>query len=315
MSDSDQGGNSPEASDGLEQDLAFLSLAQPALQSPLQTLSTLGNEICHECRGVDLQKIMSINMFLPQRYQYGLLVEDVGDRFKKMPENDCPLCQMLFACRLKPQNATEAEIGDEIRAFSFVDWFEGIDTSIYHMPDAGVSLCVVPRSLGFGQPRERMARHFREFGHVFCHEYPQYDYAAVFPRLVRRDFDATLVRTWFEFCQQHHKLCAPRSNPVSGLRLIDCTTCTVVDAPPDLQYVALSYVWGQVAVAQMEAGSSKIPVSKLPPSISDAIQATAALDFDTYGLINTASTKAIPRPSMSRSSRWTRSMATPSLPL
>jgi hypothetical protein len=212
------------------------------------------------------------------RYQYGLLVADVGNRFKDKPENECPLCQMLFFSRLKPQNEAEAQIGDEIRAFSFISWYEGVKKS-FIIPDPGISLCVVPRSLGFGQPAERMAAHFREHGHAFCYDPLSTEFNILFPRFMKQKFDPALVQTWLESCRKNHKSCSPYSQHVYGLKLIDCRTYYLLPASPELQYVALSYVWGQGNAAKIEKGTSKILASTLSPVISDAIQVTTALGF------------------------------------
>jgi hypothetical protein len=254
----------------------FLKMAS---HSPLSALGEPLDELCQGCHEMDLHKIMSINMHLPKQYQYGLLVAEVGDRFKTMPDNNCALCKMFFSSRLRPQDTSEARAEDEIRAFSFVDWFEGINTKKFMMPDSGVSLCVVPRSLGFGQPRERMATHFRENGHVFCYSPKSSQFSILSPNIVKRDFDAVLVKSWLEFCRAHHKSCATQSKRIAGLKLIDCETYKLVPASPEFQYVALSYVWGQVSAPQIPPGSSRIPACELPTSIADAIQVTISLGF------------------------------------
>ncbi|ERS97386.1 hypothetical protein HMPREF1624_05553 [Sporothrix schenckii ATCC 58251] len=96
----------------------ILALAQMTLNLVTRPVTQLWNDVCEDCSGLELRKIMSINMHLFQTYQYGLLVADVGDRFKTMPANGCPLCQMLFAHRLKARGEGEASDGHEIRAFS-----------------------------------------------------------------------------------------------------------------------------------------------------------------------------------------------------
>lgn len=241
----------------------------------------LDSSPCEECTGMGFQEIMSIKMDLPQKYQYGLLVADVGQRFKKSPENGCPLCIQLFSHRLSPMDAAEAQIDDEIRAFSFVRWYDGIDTAKYGIPDSGLSLCVVPRSFGYGQPPERMARHFREHGHVFCYDAVTPNSAVIAPRETAQDFDAGVVLAWLGRCRNmHHQSCSNGpSRAVSGLKLIDCTTNSLVVAASGTQYVALSYVWGRVKTVSMEPKSSTIPVSQLSTSILDAMSVTAALGF------------------------------------
>lgn len=260
-------------------DTGLVSSVQTALRSLFisPTGTQAQNELCQECRDLDLQKAMSY-LKVVCRYQYGLLVADVGNRFKEKPENECPLCQMLFSSRLKPQNGAETQIGDEIRAFSFISGYEGVKKA-FIIPDPGLSLCVVPRSLGFGQPAERMTAHFRNHGHSFCYDPRSTEFNILFPRSMKQKFDPALAKTWLEFCRKNHKSCSPRSKHVYGLKLIDCKTYSLVPVSPELQYVALSYVWGQGNAAQVEKGTSKILASTLSPVVSDAIQVTTALGF------------------------------------
>ena len=56
-----------------------------------------------------------------------------------------------------------------------------------------------------------------------------------------------LLRSWYDLCVQHHpKKCAvdTKERP-DTLKVIDCQTKKIVEAPPDCSYIALSYVWGQ----------------------------------------------------------------------
>ena len=82
-----------------------------------------------------------------------------------------------------------------------------------------------------------------------------------------------------EFCRKNHKSCALKSQHVSGLKLIDCKTYSLVPSSPGLQYVALSYIWGQGNAAQIDRETSTILASTLPPVISDVVQVTTTLGF------------------------------------
>jgi tetratricopeptide (TPR) repeat protein len=255
----------------------LFSFVRTALHSVVSSVSENLTDLCHDCRDLDLQKAMSY-MKVVARYPYGLLVADIGSRLKENPDNGCPLCEMLFSTRVKPLNEAEAQVGDEIRASSFVKWYEGVKET-FILEDPGIALCVVPKTLGVGQSAERMIEHFREYGQSFCYDRLSTQIEILFPQLVKRNFDSVLVQRLLEFCRKYHKLCAPKSQHVSGLKLIDCKTYTVVPAPTDVQYVALSYVWGQVSAAQVDRETSTILASTLPPVISDVVQVTTALGF------------------------------------
>ncbi|KAH6680005.1 heterokaryon incompatibility protein-domain-containing protein [Plectosphaerella plurivora] len=58
--------------------------------------------------------------------------------------------------------------------------------------------------------------------------------------------DYTHIRSWIDTCLDTHPACKERSTvpPVPRMRVIDCTTRTIVKHKPGQPYAALSYVWG-----------------------------------------------------------------------
>ncbi|KAK0750833.1 heterokaryon incompatibility protein-domain-containing protein, partial [Schizothecium vesticola] len=60
------------------------------------------------------------------------------------------------------------------------------------------------------------------------------------------------------------------------MKLIDCQTHTIVSAAPSMQYLALSYVWGQGPVEKYTYPHLPDP---LPPTIKDAITVTLKLGY------------------------------------
>lgn len=65
-------------------------------------------------------------------------------------------------------------------------------------------------------------------------------------RMIRpRSIDYEWLKSLARSCEDSHE-CKPRSlGPVSGLKVIEVSLRTVIDAPADCRYVALSYVWGK----------------------------------------------------------------------
>ncbi|KAH0430624.1 hypothetical protein CcaCcLH18_07659 [Colletotrichum camelliae] len=129
--------------------------------------------------------------------------------------------------------------------------------------------------------------------------------AAYLPSLVQPRFDAGLACKWLGYCKDNHQgSCLPRLSMISGLCLIHCRSRTVVAAPEDAEYVALSYCWGQPGprrpspwfqwwsgeiptefpVAQDDRNSShgaiysSLPLD-VPTVISDAMLVTSSLGF------------------------------------
>lgn len=101
------------------------------------------------------------------------------------------------------------------------------------------------------------------------------------PTLVRSleidSIDFAVLQGWVDFCKENHtERCATRSSqPVPHMKLIDCNTRHIVSAP-DVEYVTLSYVWGQNT--EMLIFANELP-SDLPITIQDAITVTQKLGF------------------------------------
>jgi hypothetical protein len=87
--------------------------------------------------------------------------------------------------------------------------------------------------------------------------------------------DYEILRHWLRYCKCHHTKCTQTYDSIiPGLRVIDCTTETVVHAPEDttFHYVALSYVWGGTK-------SSGKDQDEFPATIRDAITVTIRLGY------------------------------------
>lgn len=105
------------------------------------------------------------------------------------------------------------------------------------------------------------------------------------PLAVPAFFDTGVASGWLRYCKKNHsKLCGNKLSPiaVTGFRLIDCTSLSVVDAECGVPYTALSYVWGSpsnvVHKLRDEDGRLVLP-AVLTSVISDAISVTQALGF------------------------------------
>ncbi|KAH7084222.1 heterokaryon incompatibility protein-domain-containing protein [Paraphoma chrysanthemicola] len=90
-----------------------------------------------------------------------------------------------------------------------------------------------------------------------------------------------MIKDCLRSCSTNHKEDCDRISrnwrPLPGLRVIDCTTRSVVPAPTRCKYVALSYVWGKSS-DKSAASSYELPSWELMPlTIKDAIICTQAL--------------------------------------
>lgn len=114
-------------------------------------------------------------------------------------------------------------------------------------------------------------------------------------RLVGPYADFELFKSWFDNCTLHHGTTTCRTDAsilgnIPGLRVIDCSSRRLgsgsqLPTNQDLNYVALSYVWGTKPDDENEGENISdrtvgwpLP-SKLPPLIEDIITAVTKLGF------------------------------------
>jgi hypothetical protein len=106
-------------------------------------------------------------------------------------------------------------------------------------------------------------------------------------RQVPSYIDYEVLLDWLKICQSNHTDSCGQlgSKTIPGLKVIDCHTRCVVDAPSvGCDFAALSYVWGDTSPTRMG-------FTEFPPTIEDAIIVTIALRIrylwvDQYVRIN-----------------------------
>ncbi|PQE26609.1 hypothetical protein CJF31_00010577 [Rutstroemia sp. NJR-2017a BVV2] len=89
-------------------------------------------------------------------------------------------------------------------------------------------------------------------------------------------FDIEATNHWISYCQSNHRAtCRLASLPrMQSFQVIDCKTETVIKAPPNCAYVALSYVWGGFSTTDFSSS-----LSCAPKLILDSIEVTKMLKF------------------------------------
>ncbi|RSM14754.1 hypothetical protein CDV31_005336 [Fusarium ambrosium] len=99
--------------------------------------------------------------------------------------------------------------------------------------------------------------------------------------------DFSMIRSWFDFCQDEHSGCPgckpSKVDPEWQIRFIDCETRLVVEAAslgnPCPPFLALSYVWGQLVDPHYRPPAHDEPLKDLPTTVRDSIVVTQKLGF------------------------------------
>jgi hypothetical protein len=96
--------------------------------------------------------------------------------------------------------------------------------------------------------------------------------------------DYTAIRSWIQFCDDHHKTTCGQANTIKlpGFKVMDCSTHEIVLLPSNCNYVALSYVWGTDLSKNIVGGgtneeSNNLSDDTVPQVVLDAIIVTHEL--------------------------------------
>lgn len=265
------------------------------LSAPAQP--PLGDSICSQCAqlyfGKAARKAKRIreSAFPNHRLDatelnYGIFIASVGHQYRRLKSTSCALCRILCASRIHRENDhIESNSGDELRLIGFLDK-SGLVKDAHHFfkVDSGF-LAVVPQDFGSTGDTKEDDDLLRD--HIYN------EGAAVVFRDGRRPaifaaeavspyFEASIASRWLHYCKANHSLLCGGliRSPVSGLRLIDCTTLTVREVESSKAYTALSYVWGKrgdVDTKLRYTDNGILLPAKVSAVISDAISVTKAL--------------------------------------
>lgn len=103
-------------------------------------------------------------------------------------------------------------------------------------------------------------------------------------RVIQPSIDFRILQGWIDYCDRKHSTCSSDQDKqtsfqalssIPSLKFIDCTTKAIVSAPAQAyRFIALSYVWGDVAET---SGSTGALPQQLPDTIADALTVTLEL--------------------------------------
>lgn len=238
--------------------------------------------ICEKCSKIDFGKVHNLNGSNLQRKNtgpQGVVISSLGTRASQPNETTCALCRVFSASRIalastQPQSPAEYEL----RAYSFLKYSRY--TSLHYCPKHLKSrdqpfLAVVPENAG-----DEIHDHTRRAGLLFS-SIGIDDQSQIFaPQVVAPLLNYSVLKQWLDYCKTHHKaLCGLEGDQSLGLKLIDCTSLSIVSPSELPPYVALSYVWGRSVISKYARGGKIIPGS-LPQVISDAIIVTMELGLN-----------------------------------
>lgn len=237
------------------------------------------NEVlCERCEALDID-----DMFAPmeRHSSKGKEVAALG-YISEIPATACSLCRLFAAVHIK--DATLLQNRDyRLQRLSFLESTPDVSRSTVsrkiQVLDC-ICLAVIPRSMQAGRelffPLEKTG--------LICLIRPEAQETVMFnaralqPNIV----NFQLLKGWIALCKRLHptKCMIDKKIQFSRLKVIDCRTRSVIKAPPNCEYAALSYVWGpRHEMSNQHTGNDRLP-SVVPGTIDDAISLVQHLGWN-----------------------------------
>ncbi|EEU41709.1 uncharacterized protein NECHADRAFT_87690 [Fusarium vanettenii 77-13-4] len=237
-------------------------------ERPSPPPETTSEHLCAQCASLDLNALLQSRD--PEE-------NNARPWLRSTMGSACPLCRFLATIASpghpSPSPSLDTEIEYQLETVSFPHGFRTFsendvqDKSIYDFNVLGLCTfysflpegCILPVDYNLQHPKLPAIR--------------KIDAASI---------NFSILRNWLVHCQTHHSAsCIPLDQyllqEVTGLKLIDCETRQVVEAPRDPIYVALSYVWGKSHAAEATGLSRSSLPEIVPRTIEDAIQVVLRL--------------------------------------
>lgn len=238
------------------------------LSAPHATQHDTSDEdsICRECRQVDWDSLPTLVEKLEQKdiTQRFLRIRTIEANHEQLAASSCGICRLLSVVMPRSLDRTKW----------FVDAKPLVDPRMYILPchwrakSKIPALQVCPR----GNSTLKEASGSRCLAVIRDGE--GFSSMTIPPRSIDYHWPKLLTR----WCEKRHRgrcrLDSLDAISVPGLKVIEVSSRTVIEAPAECRYVALSYVWGK----QPDV-SPTLHLQRHPPLIEDAISVTNAMGF------------------------------------
>lgn len=219
------------------------------------------DSICHECGQVDWDRLSNRGKSWKQIHS-ARTIRSIGTNHKQLATSSCKICRILWVA--KPQSLDDSGfiVGSRpllhFGAYALPDcWNPKLNITALHV-------C----------PRGDITRY--DTDNYACLAAVRRDSEDLSSRMIDpRSIDYDWLKRLARSCEESHKCNSMSLQPVSGLKVIEISSRTVIAAPAGCRYVALSYVWGKQPDDNLESH-----LQWPPPLIDDAISVTIAMGYE-----------------------------------
>ena len=272
--------------------------------------------LCLDCRALVVGKLASLGGRdspgpMGKISPHVLEGASLGTLGRLEKSKDCPACRLILSCinsyygRKIPPRTSRITLKQSIRVFGWSEEMQARSRQNDHSPASIMtSLVITVHGQAINTAKRRGTGD--EVGAIislpfdekvtetwvtaeqapFSTVRPERDFK-ILPRQTKEFIDIELIQKWFQRCREHHGNTCGRNmlpQPAQTIRLIDVAELKVVRGNLDMEFVALSYVWGANAEPLLKKSTEHpmsavggICIDRLPRTIGDAIEFTRKL--------------------------------------
>lgn len=220
--------------------------------------------ICPECRQVDWDSLPTLNEHCDheETAPWSRTILSLEANHEQLSTSSCRICRILSLVKPQSLDKTACVVGarslSDFRSYAIASGEFICDITALHV-----------------SPRNKVAEHY--IGDYRClvalrRDSEDFSSKTITPSSIDYDWLKGLARS----CDSLHESCCRRRSlrPVSGLKVIEARSRTIVEAPAKCGYVALSYVWGKQPDVDLA-----LHLQRPPQLIEDAISVTLAMGY------------------------------------
>jgi hypothetical protein len=242
----------------------------------ISSIPDQSNQLCTKCQILDLEQISRLRTQSTSGHQIQAL-----DTIDSLLSSTCPICRLFGHSSPPPKE--EEEQDRSTRRYGLFLWAFSSNEALTNLTIAGddtvlLGIIRAPVKKTDSTPRRDVLRSSLEqtgFIALTATTNQQQNSSA---RIVNSEnFDDAVVLRWWEYCCENHttRCIGAAAGAVRFLKVIDCVSREIIEAPRDCRYVALSYVWGKANpdtdVKSMGSQQPRRALPTLPKTIEDSM--------------------------------------------
>jgi hypothetical protein len=237
-------------------------------------------ELCSRCRGIDFDHLFSLQRLRERDKDAwscsGVFLIDLEASVGDLNDSDCSLCRTF--------GSVAYDFPDHRSTTYYLVAFSGFEMFLSQYPHDSERNIVLISVIGQKRWDPLAIMAYESCKNEFLTlKWPAQAGKSITVHSIHRELDDVgFAKRCLDWCLYGHDHPCQNFNrrTIPFFRLIDCQSRTVITAPPNAQYIALSYVWGAPIPLTDESNTQKTShILDFPKVVTDSFQVALKLNI------------------------------------